>query len=913
MNDQQKHLNQEQLQAVQHEKGPLLIIAGAGTGKTTVVTERIKHLILERGIKSHEILALTFTEKAAREMEERVDIAMPYGYTQMWISTFHAFCDHVLRNDAIHIGLTPGYRLMTQAESTKFFRDRLFQLNLDYFRPLGNPTKFVYGMLQHFSRLRDEDVSPTQYTSWVQDQRSKIKYQKDKSNIKNIELQEVAKWEELAKSYKQYESFKAKEGVMDFSDLISNTLELFRRRPNVLTTYRRQFKHVLVDEFQDTNIAQYELVKLLAPPSLKLRRASPPSIGPNLTVVGDDSQSIYKFRGAAISNILSFMQDYQDTTRIVLNKNYRSTQTILNHSHQLIKHNDPDTLEAPMGISKQLTKVRNVEEVAVDLVYCDRVENEAEEVARVITELIGNPTTSVEVRTTFGARDFAILVRANNHADPFVRVLRRHNIPYQFLGPGMLFRQEEIKDLIAYLNVLNNFEDSVSFYRVLNLSPFKVSARDIAALANYSKKQHVSLFESAEQRSQISFSIIDSSTEEKLDKLIDMIHRHLARVPKDTAGQILYYFLEDTEMIKDLAVYESATDEKRALNISKFFDKLKSYEVDHEDASVSAVIDWIDLSMELGESPLANDMDWAENDAVNILTVHSSKGLEFPVVFLVNLTSGRFPTYERREQIPIPDDLIKETLPEGDYHVQEERRLFYFGMTRAKDRLFLTASERYDQGIRKRKLSPFVYEAMGEDKLNIEPYVPQDTKEQLSIFDFQKHDDVVIPEPVTVKNISYSQLQTYEVCPLKYKYQYVLKIPSSPAAAASFGSTVHNALHKFYKGFAQDPTWGLDQLLNMLETSWIPIGFSSAGHAKKMKEEAKQMLKNYYTSFHKHEIDIVNLEKMFKIRIGSSIFLTGKIDRVDNKPGGAIEIIDYKTGKMPDVKKLKKDMQLTIS
>ncbi|MBI4136629.1 UvrD-helicase domain-containing protein, partial [Candidatus Roizmanbacteria bacterium] len=170
MNSNQKHLNQEQIRAVEHEKGPLLIIAGAGTGKTTVVTERIKHLILEKGVKSHEILALTFTEKSAREMEERVDVVMPYGYTQMWISTFHAFCDRILRNDAIHIGLTPGYRLMTQAESTKFFRDRLFRIDLDYFRPLGNPTKFVYGMLQHFSRLRDEDISPDQYLAWVKKQ-----------------------------------------------------------------------------------------------------------------------------------------------------------------------------------------------------------------------------------------------------------------------------------------------------------------------------------------------------------------------------------------------------------------------------------------------------------------------------------------------------------------------------------------------------------------------------------------------------------------------------------------------------------------------------------------------------------------------------------------------------------------------
>jgi len=255
-------LNKEQLEAIRHKGGPFLIIAGAGTGKTTVITERIKHLIQKGLAKPSEILALTFTEKASVEMQERVDIAMPYGYTQMWISTFHSFCDRILRSQALHIGLNPNYKLNTEAESTQFVRKNLFKFDLNYFRPLGNPNKFIGGMLQHFSRLQDEDIVPNEYISWAKAQSSNVKTQNEDEKI------EMAKWLELANAYKAYDELKTKEGAMDFGDLIIKTLQLFRQRQNVLREYQKQFSHVLVDEFQDTNVAQYELLKLLAPPKI---------------------------------------------------------------------------------------------------------------------------------------------------------------------------------------------------------------------------------------------------------------------------------------------------------------------------------------------------------------------------------------------------------------------------------------------------------------------------------------------------------------------------------------------------------------------------------------------------------------------------------------------------------------------
>jgi DNA helicase-2/ATP-dependent DNA helicase PcrA len=355
----QPTLNEEQKLAVEHGEGPLLIIAGAGTGKTTVVTERIKHLILKKSVLPSEILALTFTEKASREMEQRVDVALPYGYSDMWIETFHAFCERILRAEAIHIGLNPSFILMTEAENLLFLRKHLFDFQLSYFRPFGNPTKFLQGMLTHFSRLKDDDISPEQYIEFAKGiparnaparHASQVKAggsqsnaggeQKAKGSDEEITKEEIEKTIELANAFKTYEDLKAKNSVMDFSDLISNTLHLFRTRKNILKAYQEQFKYILVDEFQDTNYAQNEMAILLAGEKK------------NITVVGDDDQSIYRWRGAAIANMLQFRSHFPKASIISLTRNYRSTQNVLDSAYTLIQHNNPDRLETREHIDK---------------------------------------------------------------------------------------------------------------------------------------------------------------------------------------------------------------------------------------------------------------------------------------------------------------------------------------------------------------------------------------------------------------------------------------------------------------------------------------------------------------------------------------------------------------------------------
>lgn len=878
-------LNSQQQQAVVHGDGPLLIIAGAGTGKTTVITERIKHLVLKKHVSTENILALTFTEKAAKEMEERIDVALPYGYTQTWIATFHAFCDRILRDEGIHIGINTNYHLATETEAIMLLQKNLFKLDLKYFRPLGNPNKFLQGLLQHFARLKDEDITPKQYLEFV----SKHVHKK---NMTEEEKEEGIKLTELAKAYEKYESIKIAEGVMDFGDLIAYTLLLFRTRKHILKQYQDKFHYLLIDEFQDTNYAQNQLALLLAGEK------------GNITAVGDDDQAIYRWRGAAISNMIQFRQHFPKAKVISLTQNYRSTAAILDGSYHLIQNNNPDRLEIKEHINKKLISVRKESGEDIQFIHVNKDVDEIEQVIATINTL--------KKSKKYSFKDFAILVRANDQAMPFINLLEKNKMPYQFLGPGQLFHQEEIKDLIAYLKILYNTEDSSSFYRILALPLFGIPGIDIVRLFTFAKKKNVALLDSLSYLDEIQLSDLAKS---KLKFISKMIFDHIGLITKETAGQLLYLFLQDSGYLKKLLRPSSNQEVTAAQNIAKFFDRLKTFETQNEDASVFAVVDWLELSMQLGESPLASTTDWTDNNAINILTVHSSKGLEFPVVFIVNLVTQRFPSRERKEQIPLPRDLIKEVLPEGDFHTQEERRLFYVAMTRAKDLLFLTAANYYGDGKRERKLSPFVSESIGEAAAKLSLSTP--TKHTASIIPPSSSSKVVplqtngMKQPVTY--LSYSQIQTFDICPLHYKLRYLLNIPTPESPAQSFGTVIHATLRDFYSAWLQKKGIEIKNIEALLQKNWTADGYGSKDHEKEAYKHALSLLTKYLTENFSPSSLPLALEVPFQFPISLSLKIGGRIDQVKSLSGDRIEIVDYKTGStLPDEKELSKNLQLTI-
>ncbi|MBP6881984.1 MAG: ATP-dependent helicase [Candidatus Levybacteria bacterium] len=883
-------LNDQQLEAVSHGTGPLLIIAGAGTGKTTVVTKRIEHLILEKNVSPSNILSLTFTEKAAAEMQTRIDEIMPYGYADMWIETFHAFCDRLLRENAIHIGLSPTYQLMTEAQSLLFLKKNLFSLNLTYFAPLGNPTKFLQGLVQHFSRLKDDDISQEDYAKFSQD------FSSDTSKLPD----EIEKIGELSQAYALYEKLKAENDVMDFSDLISNSLKLLRERPHILKKYQEKFKFILVDEFQDTNYAQNELAILLSGEEK------------NITVVGDDDQSIYRWRGAALSNMLQFRSHFPDAKVVSLTKNYRSSQTILNGAYKLIQNNNPYRLEVKEGIDKKLRSMVKMEENKIELIVARSGDEEAEQIVKKIIEL--------KKTNGFANRDFAILVRANDHATPFQRTLDRAQIEYQFLGPTKLYEQAEIKDLIAFLHALINFDDNSSLYRVCTMPIFDLDARDITMLLTYTRSENLTLFQALERHETLPLT---KDGHVKTKKVLHLLKTHMQKLPKEDVGQILYSFFETSGLLAYYLDPKTLQTEAQAENVASFFNRLTSFSNSQKDASVFAAVEWLNMAIEMGESPSASNIDTNSIDAVNILTVHSSKGLEFPVVFVVSLVTQRFPGRDRKEQIPVPQELIRENLPDGDENLQEERRLFYVAMTRAKSHLYLTAALLYPGGKRERKLSPFITEALGDEEVVriLEQNKHVKDSSQLSLLEIAndvaantspKTDSKAtrITKPITY--ISYSQLQTFDVCPLHFKLRYILNVPSAPSPALSYGISVHSALRDFF--FAMTTTQGTSAsaIEEMLKKNWLNKGYSSKSHEEKAYDQALKMLRTYAADALVQKPNTIGIEVPFQFWL-NKVKVGGRIDRIDQLPNGEIEVIDYKTGpNAPDEKKLKDDFQLTF-
>ena len=438
-------LTPRQRKAVTHGNGPLLIVAGAGTGKTTVITRRIAWLIAEKRAKPSEILALTFTDRAALEMTERIDRLVPYGYTDTVISTFHAFGDRLLRDHALEAGLSDRSTVMSRAEQVIFLREHLFELPLDKYRPLGDPTRFLHALVTLISRARDEDVDPAEYLVAARELSERAAAAPEDAALG----EEAAQQAELAGLYAAYESLMRANDRFDFGDQVSLVLRLLREHPAVLAEERQRYRYILVDEFQDTNYAQFELVKLLAG-----------SATANVTVVGDDDQSIYRFRGAALSNILGFRAAFPRSASVVLNDNFRSRQPILDAAYRLIRHNDPDRLEAREGLDKRLIARSRFDRPTgdgepIELLPFDTGSDEADALA----ERIGG-----SLRSGRSPGDHAILVRTNRDADPILRALNMARIPWRFSGTAGLYHQPEVRLLVSFLRAVNDPDDSISCY-----------------------------------------------------------------------------------------------------------------------------------------------------------------------------------------------------------------------------------------------------------------------------------------------------------------------------------------------------------------------------------------------------------------------------------------------------------------
>ena len=861
-----KHLNKEQKQAVAHKNGPLLIIAGAGTGKTLVIAYNLAHLIQQKKAKPDEILAVTFTEKAAQEMEERIDKLLPYGYVDLWVSTFHAFCKKILQEHGLDIGLSTDFKLLNPTASWVLVCQNLEKFKLDYYKPLGNPNKFIRALIEHFSRCKDQAIYPKDYLKYEGPSFGEMKDKEEKKRIK-----------EVANAYQVYQNLLLENNVLDFGDLINYCLKLFQKRPRILEQYRKKFKYILVDEFQDTNWAQYELIKLLAAPKN------------NLTVCADDDQSVYKFRGASFSNIVQFRKDFSKAKQIVLTENYRSTQDILDLAYKFIQQNNPNRLEHLNKINKKLVSTKK-NKGFIEHLHFKTLEQEVRGVINKIIELLNKDKEA-------NFNDFAILVRANNQANVFSRALERAKLPFQFMALRGLYSKPVILDIISYFKLLDNYHESPAVYRILNLPFLKIPENDIAKITHYSKKSAHSVYQALQELDLI--PDLSEQTINKINFILELIQKHTGLANQKNISEVYIGFLKDSGYLEFLA----SKNYKQELDyVNQFFNKIKEFEESNLDPRLRNFMEQLSLELESGEQgKLSFDIEQGP-DMVRIMTVHGAKGLEFKYVFLVNLVDKRFPSIERKPPIQIPDSLIKDIIPEGDIHLQEERRLFYVGMTRAKNGLFFASAEDYG-GTRKKKLSRFLKE-LDYDK---EKHIKQIKEKSISLKGIHSLD---IPRPTKTAacpsytlptHFSFTQLRAFQTCPYQYKFAHIFKIPVRGKAIFSYGKTMHNTLEVFVKRAIKKQT-NFKELLEIYEKQWIDDWYNNQKQKQEYFEAGKKSLKIFYNDFKKIKPDILLIDKKpaveqgFNLKINGETFI-GKIDRIDKTKNG-VELIDYKTGKV---------------
>ena len=606
-------MNERQKEAVQHTQGPLLIMAGAGSGKTRVLTHRMAYILAEEEVHPWNILAITFTNKAAREMKERVSQLVGPQAEDMWVSTFHSMCVRILRRDIELLGYQRSFTICDPSEQQTAMKRILKKLDID-------SEKYDYRMIlnrisQAKNDLEDVEEFNKKYTGYVE--------------------------QIIGKCYREYQKELAKSMTLDFDDLIMLTVQLFQKHPETLQYYQQKFQYIHVDEYQDTNHAQYRLVTMLAK---KFK---------NICVVGDADQSIYGWRGADMSNILEFEKDYQNAKVVLLEQNYRSTKTILQAANHVIENN----------VNRKVKKLWTENEEGQAITYY-RAQSEQDEGRYVLSQI------QSLLRDGYHYDDFAILYRTNAQSRVMEENLLKSNIPFRLVGGQRFFERLEIKDLLAYLRLIVNPQDDLSFRRIVNSPKRGIGATSLAKLSDFATVYQFSLLEASLQTT---LSPLSGKAAKALEKFATTIEELRKMQEFLSISEFVEQVIEKTGYLTSLEQQHTMEADARIENIQEFISVAKQFEQDRleEESEDSPLLQFLtDLS-------LVSDVDSDDGDGrmVTLMTLHTAKGLEFPVVFIIGLEEGIFPS---SRSIMEHDD------------VEEERRLAYVGITRAEQKLFLT-------------------------------------------------------------------------------------------------------------------------------------------------------------------------------------------------------------------------------
>lgn len=604
-------LNSEQRKAVTTTEGPLLILAGAGSGKTRVITYRIAHLI-EKGVFPGSILAITFTNKAASEMKERVEDLIGPEARRMWISTFHSSCVRILRMDIDKLGFDKNFIIYDTSDQERLIKDCLKEINLD---EKLFPPKTV---LSKIGDLKDKLIEPDAF------------YRKNATDYKNRRIAEI---------YELYQKKLKANNALDFDDIIMKTVKLLKDNRDVLAHYQRKFRYILVDEYQDTNRAQYELINILA------------NEHRNLCVVGDDDQSIYKFRGADVRNILEFEKDYPEVATVKLEQNYRCTKRILEAANYVIANNE-----------HRKKKRLWTENCQGDPIKLYRAETDRDEAAYIAREIESH------IKDGRSYRDFAVLYRTNAMSRILEEGFVKAGLPYRVVGGLKFYDRKEVKDILAYLRVINNLVDSVSLERIINVPKRGIGQTSIDRIKAYAAANETSLYMAI-----LDIGKIDGMPKKALssiEKFISLMNTFNIKKNEMKVSELITYITEKTGYMEELRAENTEENQARIENLQEFFSAAVEFEEMSEDKSLDAFLERV---------ALVSDQDSLTREGgIVLMTLHTAKGLEFPVVFMAGMEDGLFPHFSARED-------------EGE--MEEERRLCYVGITRAKEELYFTCAK----------------------------------------------------------------------------------------------------------------------------------------------------------------------------------------------------------------------------
>ncbi len=873
-------LDRDQRRAVTHRRGPLLVVAGPGTGKTEVITRRIAWLIATRRARPQQILALTFTDKAATEMQARVDLLVPYGQAESAIHTFHAFGDQVLREFGHELGLPDAPRVIGRADQVVLLREHLFGLGLDRYLPLGDPTRFLGSLADLFGRAKDSGVTPEHLAGYAAaldaGARAALSGAPDDASrtAANTLVDEAVGQQELATAYARYQDLMMDRGLLDFGDQVSLASRLMRERPSVAGVLTDRFRYVLVDEAQDIDHVQLELIRLLA-------------VHRELTLVGDDDQAIYTFRGAAGEHLMDLGDD-RDMQRIVLRTSHRSHAPILTAARRLIRHNDPYRLEVRHGLDKRLRPRRRPRRpMPVREMAFRTTAEEADGIALEIAARIGSGER---------ASEFAVLVRTNSDAVPILHSLELQGVPSRTANATRLVAAPEVRELLATLRVVGDPDSSTDLYAMATGQPYGLGGEDLTAVLGMASRRHRSLWSvMREVLEQPGLLRLSGPSRAAIGRLVEDVRTAIESSHVEPAGNVLYGHLRRSGRYSGLVAAAERGDDGPLRRVARLFEIISSRSALLADPRLANVLPHLRALLDTGEEVEGDDLD-AHVDAVSVLTVHKAKGLEFKVVFLPGLVDGRFPMRGRPDRLALPSALrTGGTQEEAPF--AEERRLCFVAMTRARDELILSHAVE-SASARTRRPSPFIAEALDRPAS-----VPAARLPDLDVFRALPVSGPAAVATAVVSatgslTLSHSQVDDYLSCPLKYRLRHVARVPTPPHHALVLGNALHQAAAAWHLAELRGRPLDIAGVLDAFSAHWSSEGFLSRHHEDARFAAGQQALRRLVGSVPDPARRTVAVERSFQVRLGGDI-VRGRYDRVDESAGGAI-ITDYKSSDVRD-------------